>query len=271
MKRKHLKYTFPEPVVQTTQAFMDEKPWNMDLVNEEANRDFVRAAQAWVNILNTTYEVPPVNVLPSEEVDGYMEGGATPDGVTDSRIFVKSNSMIRLFSFYGWHLARNEKLDGPSDFRTETEEEAISWAYGVFYRAKPEMFRARVREGRIHLDPYCLYNSATEQALRDYDIDPTDSHALTKLAEAQRAAIADGVDESEVTDEVTSDPISETPVSTGNATRAFADADRHVADLQSMNTRELRRHATSIGITGAWSMNKSALLAALGVSEEAAS
>lgn len=240
MKRIHLKYTIPADVITATQTFMAAKPWRRE-------NDFTALAQDWANMVVTSYELGAITVMPA-----FFEGGGVLPGEAPE-IRMERSSMILLFGRMGMYLALNGKLEDSLD----NETEARAWGYSVFYRSNPAMFRARVREGRIHLDPYLLFTSQTEQALRDYDIDPTDPRATTLLQEAQLAAIADAAPENE--------PVSETPESTGSAAQAFADADSTIAELRAMNTRQLRVYATGRGLTGTWSMNKPTLLRALGV------
>jgi hypothetical protein len=269
--RYHLAFkNFRPEIVAATETPFGLKPWR----EETSMVEKVAAAQDWLNAAVTFYNLPPVEYILMAD-SGLREGtfyepkyGDGPDEVRATKF-----SIINLFTAFAQHRGEHSN--------TKAGSNPTGWGYSLFYRVKPEMFRARVREGRINgVTPADLLTVETLQRVRDAGLDPTAKDVLSQLAridagevtdagsveelsamdeEAALEALEDDAHEAELEpedDEAEADE-ARTPVPTHTTGEDEAEG------LQAVNTRELRRYATSQGLSGVWSMNKEQIIAAL--------
>lgn len=171
MSKAHLAFkNFRPEVIEATNNLFALKPWATE--DREAQ---AAAAQAWLDVACTTYDLPPV------EFRWSLFGGDIeyrPAFASDVPSLIKASkfSLINLFTAFGQH--RGNFKPGSKSGRNPS-----GWGCSLFYTVKPKMFRARVREGRIQwVTPKDLYSAETWGRIRAAGLDPTQRGVLSTLA-----------------------------------------------------------------------------------------
>ncbi len=160
--RLHLKVRdFHMEVLAATEALFDQRPWRFDT---DAEREAV--AQVWANKLSEVYEVPPVKVAIGDRtstgrVDDADDEFGNEDTIADERLTLHLSHWSFVVLFKRWR----EHMVGHGHVRIvnyDDNYDSMAWAYSLFYRVRPIMFRARVREDRIPgVDPDDLLKTET--------------------------------------------------------------------------------------------------------------
>lgn len=162
--RLHLRFkNFRPTTVAAAEALFAARPW---LFEDDAER--VAVGQTFVDAVAASYNIPTAVVglrrnfsdavryqpaLVEENALGELTSLSPP------RIFLDHWSILSLFNGVRVHLLANGE--------TPTSEiDPHAWACSLFYAVRPEMFRARVREGRVlQMAAKDTYTSDTWQRL----------------------------------------------------------------------------------------------------------
>lgn len=148
MSRLHLRFkNFRPATLAAAEALFNAKPWQMEDLDEK-----VATGQAFIDALAATYHVPTALLgivrnfrgesvsyrpaLVSENALGEMTSLSPP------RILLDHWTILGLFHGTRVHLLANGE-------EAVSEMDPQAWACSLFYTVRPEMFRARAREGRV--------------------------------------------------------------------------------------------------------------------------
>lgn len=145
MTKHHLRFrNFHPRIVGAADNLFHARPWRLD------EREQVECGQAFLDALGATYDVP----VPILAVDPYVSGSQYAPQIVEldsfdnvvatspARIIMRSFSILTLFT-----AARSHAL--VSGVEPIGQDDSFAWGCSLFYRVKPRMFRARVREGRV--------------------------------------------------------------------------------------------------------------------------
>jgi hypothetical protein len=159
------------------------------------------------------------------------------------------------------------------------EDDIHGWACSLFYKVKPVMFRARVREGRIgRVSAEDLLSTETLRRLEEERRVSEEELVRIEMERESEASFED-VDLDAVSpqanDEEERRVVVERAETPAEAAAAVADRimlhDQAAGErCQSMTTRPLRRYATSVGVGGAWEMSKEEIMHELANNQAAA-
>lgn len=267
MPHLHLAFkNFQPAVIEATEALFAAKPWREDILHQ------VLLGQTWADACVAAYELPPVVLVWNSPEEALAEGtfyeplyGEAPDEIRMSKF-----SIANLFIAFAKHRGAYS--------RARAGTNAAGWGLSLFYKVRPMMFRARVREGRIAgVEPRDLYTPETWARIVAAGLDPTQKNILSTLARIDAGEDQSFAAEEEMSaaDEAAALE-SMVDLSEDNSEEEFSEAvaeadacvqepghDGSCSDTANMTVRELRRHATSLGVQGAWSMNREQINAAL--------
>jgi hypothetical protein len=265
VQRPHLKYReIREDAVAAAVALFEAKPWRL-----ETDAEKIEAVMPMVTAICESYRSLPV---PTIHVAGHIwqrysyrpgQRMSLSAANTPGTLTLKRFTVIDLFTGLRQHINAS----------TGSRLDSFAWACSLFYAAKPTMFRARVREGRIPgVVARAIYTQETWDALvsegRADNISgrlvveevPSDT-TMAAVADYVDALIEDeaaqGIDEinamlsGEIEDDETDD-----------ALEAMANASLDDG-LSGLNRDALRRLAAEHNIAGRGTMSRDALEAAL--------
>jgi hypothetical protein len=217
-----------------TEALFQQKPWRL-----ETNMEREAVAQVWADKMAEIYEVPPVKLVIGDHTstgpaDSLDEDVGNEDTIGDNRrpLHLSHWSFVVLFKRWREHMNHYGHIRISGD----PEQDARGWAYSLFYRVRPIMFRARVREGRIPgVEPDDLLKTET---IRERDT----QRAREEMAEEADAEFQDI--------EISDDPVVTASVDPSGG-------------LDSVNRDGLRALAKTHNISGRGSMTADQLRSAL--------
>lgn len=184
MPRHHLALkNFKPSVTEAAVALFDAKPWQLDSCSEEQQA----VAQAFADGITTAYGCVPVKVTLSS---WSRSTGYTPqDDYYDelAQITMDSWSIYTLMKHVRSHVLTVGAAIPVGD---EPSEDPTKWACSLFYAVKPIMFRARVREGRIHgVTAKDTYSSDSWAKLVAADLGDDYDGSLTGTPDQWKAAV----------------------------------------------------------------------------------
>jgi hypothetical protein len=327
MARFHLRFRdFREETLSATNDLFDAKPWRLTTDDEKAV-----VAQTWLKAVSEIYEVPEPRIVIGDRIDppardsqdaldrwdsagdpddplAYSPGEDDDEGdedtpedmneqIVDERPVLSLDhwSILLLFKRFREY-ALSAGVDAGAN-RYE-EDDIHGWACSLFYKVRPVMFRARVREGRIgRVSPEDLLTTETlrrmeeerriteEERVRiemerdaDASFEDIDEDAIARHAEDVERELHDAEHGNDPTDEEEAREFeieAEEPVIAPSFMEMARRLELHNSaageDVQGMNTRPLRRYATSVGIGGVWDMSKDEIIHELKHSESAVS
>lgn len=148
MSRMHLKFkNFRETTLEAAEVLFDSKPWAMESDTEREIVANVFAASVSEAYQATTLQIAVHRRGPSQRMS-YRPALVEEDAIGQSRQLRGSVVVISPWSlFHLFRGVRTHLLACGEEPVSEADPE--QWAASLFYAVRPEMFRARVREGRI--------------------------------------------------------------------------------------------------------------------------
>jgi hypothetical protein len=146
--RLHLKFkNIRNETVAAAEELFNARPWRMESTTEK-----LVVAQRFVDTISAQAHIPSAVVTVRPLFGGagvqYRPAVIEEDSlgsdhrISPPRILLNSFSIINVFHGTRVHLLAHGEAP-------VSENDPIAWACSLFYKVRPEMFRARVREGRI--------------------------------------------------------------------------------------------------------------------------
>ena len=310
MPRFHLRFRdFREETLVATDALFAAKPWRLPTDDEKTV-----VAQQWLSALSAVYEVPEPRLVigeriesdPNERRDSLERWDSTGDPsdplayspeeddeeedapedmeqeIADVRAVIAIDhwSILLLFKRFREYALSNGVESGANRYE---EDDIHGWACSLFYKVRPVMFRARVREGRIgRVSADDLLSTETLRA-REESRRVTEEERVVAEMERESEAGFEDIDEAAIEAHATTvehefitahedGSYSSGPIRTTEEERVAintqAELDMRIEihtqaageNVERMTTRPLRRYATSVGVGGVWEMNKDEIL-----------
>lgn len=276
MARFHLRFkSFKPETLAATEELFAAKPWREDEAFKQA------AGQKWLDAVCATYELPPVRFVLgefeesdlNERIDrsgnfeqdplAYNPGEEDVPSEPESELLRRKQfkipawSLFQLFKHFRIYMLDNgfERANP----RRSKKDDVHGWACSLFYKVRPVMFRARVRDGRIkRIHPDELLTQETLLARREQERTGRVAEVREEIAQEANAEFED-IDEAQI------DATNEVDAFVANLAVHSQLAGE---DVKSMNTRPLRKYATGVGLVNAWDRNKESILGELGVNAD---
>lgn len=255
MARLHLSFrNIKRGVKDAAEELFNANPWNLEVP------EAIGVARTFVDKAAREYEVP----VPQVDVNPMLVGASSYDNY-DGQIYLRHFSIVNLFSAFRLHLLE-------SGVDRSGSAEPYGWACSLFYAVRPSMFRARIREGRIHceglIEPRDTYTSETWQRMKDAGVVTVNAYGSEHMEvsnfdpdtlpvlESGRVSIRDLVarDQNAVVGDETPDSLEETP---------SEEPPTVDGSLEELSITDLRRLSRGGVVSGGYSMSKPALIAAL--------
>lgn len=145
--RLHLRFkNFKPATIEAAEGLFAARPWRMETEDEK-----LAAGQAFVDAVSEAYHYPTARVavrrMWGDSVQ-YRPAVLEEDSLGSARSISPPMIILDHFSVIGlFHGMRVHLLAHGEQPTSEVDPSA--WACSLFYKVRPEMFRARAREGRI--------------------------------------------------------------------------------------------------------------------------
>lgn len=267
MAKFHLRFKqFKPGTLEATDALFAARPWRVD---EEGA---VALGQTWLDAVCATYELPPVRLevgtpgrtlarsssrrQTSGDPLAYAPGEEDVPNEDESELLRRPAlrvppqtqrggsrfSVFQLFKHFRIYMLDNG-VQRANDRRSK-KDDVHGWACSLFYRVRPIMFRARVRQGRIKR------------------IHPDELLARETLD--SRRAVSRGERVAEVRQEIAQESGEAHPHHAALALHSQVAG----SAIASLNTRPLRRYASKLGMANTWSRDKESIMHELLTSDE---
>jgi hypothetical protein len=266
--RPHLKYReIREDAVNAARDLFEAKPWRLD-----SDAEKIEAVLPMLTQICESYRAVPVpQIIVASHIwsrYSYRPGQRMSLSSTNTpgTLTLKKFTVIDLFSGLRAHI----------NAVTGSRLDAFAWACSLFYAAKPTMFRARVREGRIPgvvarstytqetWDALVSEGRADERTGRLVVEEVPSDETMEAVAEYVDALIedeaAEGIDE--ISAMLSGEFEDDDDVSLADL-EPMADASIGDDGLSGLNRDALRRLAATHNIAGRGTMSRDALEAAL--------
>lgn len=262
MTRLHIRFRdFHAGTMEATEALFNCKPWQFE-------SDFERqaVAQVWADTLCEIYEVPAVRVVVGESHES--DSDETHDALDDfedvpgeaTALMMDHWSLVILFKRFREHMLAN----GYSPQNRYPEDDVLGWAYSLFYKVRPRMFRARVREGRIpRVTPDDLLTTETLRRRAEENEEREAEQIRAEMQEATEATFEDvelpeaaSLTPYQILARARADGISDETLSETEFVARYV-------DIEQMTRDDLRKLAAERNIAGRGTMTKAQLVEAL--------
>ena len=246
MSRPHLAFrNFRPSVIAAANTLFSEKPWREECGNVE------QVAQLFADQITTAYDCAPVRVVLDE--DSWVMGYEPADEEDETpQITLDKLSIFNLFRHVREHVLT---VGGAEPHGESASDDPFRWACSLFYAVKPVMFRARVREGRIHgITARETYSADSWAKLEAAGFTMYDDSLLG--TKEDWAAVLDGTYVANSDDDSETDAITQTVDSNGS------EHAQHVSSLTGLSRDRIRALCVENGIPRQ-GRNKTQLITAL--------
>lgn len=250
----HLRYKNLHPhIVGAAERLFADKPWQLDVDGQE------QVGERFLTALSETYGVSQATLAVGAAYDNYIPAERADTALGDNEIIEPAEidlaawSITRLFSISHLHL-REEGAVPDDGSLSDT-----AWAYSLFYRVKPVMFRARVREGRMdQMTARDTYTAESWARLEDAGVTDQDGN-LTVSPMVARDILNEQPQDSDT--EIAEIDAQDTELTEQAVFSGYVSLTEDM--LPCLNRDALRRLAAEHGIPGRGSMTRDQLESAL--------